>query len=154
MGKVKSWTLHTGRQARPKPVTIVGYDEINYEADPLYAIGIFLPRSIPKKLETHKGNCTECGVFVKKLLSTDRCLSCEVWEHRVSGLQYGQLVVISQKCYYLGSNTLFTKYAGYGGREFRIKFKNGGTVTTCNLQYLGNVPKYFKEKFPNTGNFI
>ena len=43
---------------------------------------------------------------------------------------------------------------GFGGREFRIKFKDGRIVVTHNLWYNGVVPKRFKHLLKNTAEFV
>lgn len=38
---------------------------------------------------------------------------------------------------------------GYGGRKHFVQFKDGRRVTTTNLWHQGEVPKRFRDKFPD-----
>jgi len=43
---------------------------------------------------------------------------------------------------------------GFGGAEFKIKFKDGRTVVTQNLWSVGDIPEEYRNALPDNAKFI
>lgn len=45
-------------------------------------------------------------------------------------------------------------FKGFGGRKFKIRFNDGTEVTTRNLWHNGEVPDEWRDKLPDTAEFV
>jgi len=164
MGKVKEADPHIWQVMASKPKDPVDniIEFVHDAEDPLWKINILVPKKLPKNLKFHEGVCPICSenstqLVVGVLYPHDRqlsCLDCYVWENRQRAYSNYSIVVIGKYCYYIGSECLSYSRRGFGGRKFRIKYKNGQIITTTNLVDLGKVPEKLQHKMPNNANFV
>lgn len=62
-------------------------------------------------------------------------------------------IVINHTHYRIGEENSSLR-SGFGGRKYKIEFKDGRTVTTNNLWYQGVIPPALWNKFPDNAHFV
>ncbi len=112
-----------------------------------------------------KGECESChDKTVQSSLMTgryphpkheDMCYTCGMWTDMVEEKPlYKNRIVINNTLYEIHKDEPVSRWAGYAGRRFNILFNNGNTKVTHNLFYIGEIPKNFRDRFPNEATFI
>ena len=68
----------------------------------------------------------------------------------------GQLFVIEGACYYKADREQTGgAYRGFGGRSFTIRvLATGGIVKTSDLWFNGKIPPRFRDRMPDTAEFV
>lgn len=80
------------------------------------------------------------------------CYSCKFWRDRLSLVGKSDIAIIDGTFYSIEREDA-PGSRGFGGDRFNIHFKDGRKVTTTNLWCGGDVPEYWKGKFPNNADF-
>ena len=104
--------------------------------------------------------CKECGGVVtlrftpkvrKRLEESGLCHQCHFWDRLVGK---AGLVVIEGQAYEIAPDNepQFGSY-GYGGAKFLISHE-GKLKTTRNLWHRGEIPEWFRERFPDNAKFV
>ena len=109
--------------------------------------------------------CKKCGAtfdssqFIKSYASIMEkqclCAKCTFWyEHLVDDHNAAAhtRATINGEHYVIGPEK--AKLKGFNGIQHVIRFNDGHITTTSNLWYNGEVPKHWKEQFPNNAEFI
>ena len=86
-------------------------------------------------------NCCSHACFVKKFWND---IEKEKEEH----------IFINGICYAIVDEPIYG-FVGYGGRKFKIRmFKDGKIVETNNLWCQGDVPDEYRQRLPDTAEFV
>ena len=172
MGKVKGSDPHIwqiGPTNNPTSNSGPGVIQIIEEREnPLWQINLVKPKKMPKGLRLHKGTCYICNESSEQLITDimkyhpfvetdaqeDTCLDCYIWKNRQAAYKNQIVLVIGKYCYYVGNEATTYSKRGFGGRKFKLRFRNGQTLITTNLVPLGKVPSRLLTKMPNNANFV
>lgn len=122
------------------------------------------------KYKAHK--CKLCGKVEqpyymeevrKRLVEQQICFTCDYWMIRVRRIQQrgnkAEVVIIQDEergpiCFCICPEDPEEKvFRGFGGRRFRIRYKDGTIVTTTNLWHNGVVPENFRHLLPVNAEF-
>lgn len=113
--------------------------------------------------------CVECGMLEAdhwiegvgdKLRARSLCHSCDLWVDRIAEIATGgraQPVINGTFYGYDPKRPMHggdKSHLGHGGREFRIRWADGSEVVTNNLWCGGDVPEHFRDRLPNTAEFV
>ena len=80
------------------------------------------------------------------------CFDCSFWLKKITMPEEDEKrVIIAGQHYMIGLDSSRPK--GFGGRRFAIHFNDGRTVETCNLWFLGEIPKQFRAWLPDNARF-
>lgn len=87
------------------------------------------------------------------------CFNWECWNQiaeRDRGVDAARAVVVNGTHYYLGDENERgpSRFRGFGGNRFVIRFLDGRTVTSTNLWHQGEVPQEFAEQLPDNAEFV
>lgn len=108
--------------------------------------------------------CRECGGVVStkfmepiaaRLGKTNLCFHCDHWTQ--IHLNASRHVFVDGQCYAIGKEQprgYQGRNLGFGGAEFKIRFRDGREVVTHNLWTQGEVPDHFRERLPDTAEFV
>lgn len=109
--------------------------------------------------------CTHCGKeqelffnesLSKQLKDREICHSCKYWFDIIDAYQkddYKVAVVNGAVFAVCPRKDTNTKYNGFGGREFKIRFNDGKVIETNNLWNGSKIPENFASKLPNNAVF-
>lgn len=114
-------------------------------------------------MDEAKKTCEICGqTFAKSLymepyqnICSSECLNKKFWLEIIEEKECHP--VIDGVCYYLDRNNLEGKrgFQGFAGRRFKIRFLDTGEeVVTTNLWHNGEVPEEFRDRLPDTAEFV
>lgn len=107
--------------------------------------------------------CQECGRHFEtayceptrsQMIQRQLCFRCNFWTNLHA--QKSNHVFIGGNSYSIEKDldTGTPKHcAGFGGREFAIRFNDGRVVKSRNLWHQGDIPAHFRERLPDTAVF-
>lgn len=110
--------------------------------------------------------CHHCGNFEEgnwtddlsnKLQKEHLCFDCNFWFELIGRYHAEYPAVIIDRMHYVIERDDNRQHAmrGFGGREFKIRFKNTGKeVVTHNLWHQGTIPESFWILLPDNAEFI
>lgn len=84
------------------------------------------------------------------------CFSCNFWREMLekdSKRSPHAWCIIDGTHYVIEPDEPNSAFQGFGGAEFQIEFFDGTRVVTHNLWCQGDIPQYWKEKFPDNARF-
>lgn len=97
--------------------------------------------------------CRECGVpdtahsmNREHLLRESLCFTCEVWTVRLA--EPPEIITEDGGYYAIGNGRGPKSAKGFGGAEWTITFTDGRVVQTDDLWSGGQVPDWFRDRFP------
>ena len=107
--------------------------------------------------------CIECGAPVaqehlKEAHDDGLCFGCWFW-YEALGIDAGdpdRVVIVDGRHYRIGEEPTpgYSGTLGFGGRKWRIRFKDGREVTTHNLWHQGGIPESFRTRLPDNAEFV
>jgi hypothetical protein len=111
------------------------------------------------------GRCRECDDVLydhwydevkARVLGEKLCHSCLFWADYVRSKGDPTHVVVKGRHYVIEPNRQGRAggFIGHGGAEFVIRFFDGREVTTRNLWAQGIVPEWFRDRLPDSGEFV
>lgn len=107
--------------------------------------------------------CSKCGELAEppswneetnnKLLAARHCFSCDFWTQRTKPAIFNseRTVRINGTHYHIGAdvNGPESRFAGFGGAKYRVKFHDGRIHEGNSLWFNGEIPEYFKDQLPD-----
>lgn len=93
---------------------------------------------------------TYSGEVGQRMKITSECFNCAFWEIRADE---GCPTVIDHCVYTPGTRTT-GDYRGMAGRRFDIRYFDGREIATVDLWSGGVIPERWRERLPNTAEFI
>lgn len=100
-----------------------------------------------------QGLCGSCSLAVTRLAADGRCFLCGYWLEQID-VEPETRVVVDGVHYRLGNERSQSRFRGYGGREFVIRFHDGREVTTTNLWHQGTIPEHLRDRLPDNAVFV
>ena len=110
-----------------------------------------------------KRMCAECGgldfsvyyddVTVARMMHLMLCFECLFWTDLVEGLNDTKVIVKGEH-YTISPERGSGRWAGFGGRPFRIAFNDGRIVETRNLWCQGKIPTLFQARLKDNARFL
>ena len=91
-----------------------------------------------------------------KLIKRQLCFSCDFWREMLeedAKRPPHTYCMIDGTHYVIAPEDDSDPFRGFGGAEFQIEFFDGHRVVTHNLWCQGDIPDFWKEKFPNNAKF-
>lgn len=82
------------------------------------------------------------------------CFNCLFWTEYIELKNKSESVRIKGEHYWIGEEDGPFHFRGFGGKKFKIRFKNSKEITTTNLWYQGEIPDRFRDRLPNNAEFI
>jgi hypothetical protein len=106
-------------------------------------------------------DCSKCGLpegftieFIPRtkdeLIAHKLCFNCNFWRQYVGN---PKSIVIDGEHFVDGGKTTLEP-RGHGGRQFKIKMKDGTVIETNNLWYQGKIPPIYRKDIPDNAVFI
>jgi hypothetical protein len=112
------------------------------------------------------GTCRHCGKRFShysdpKTYDPLACRSCSYWNDKLErrkNLPWYNKIVINGYLYFTGQPGIVKGYSGalgFAGRRFRIRnLETGETIETNNLSANGDVPDFWRPKFPDNAEWV
>ena len=97
------------------------------------------------------------GDMKERLQEKNICFSCDFWEsvHAEVQRKGTKKIIVEGSAYHISKDTPGDYFKGHGGRRFVIRYlATGEEVVSHNLWHDGDVPPNFKEKLPDTAEFV
>lgn len=83
------------------------------------------------------------------------CFKCNFWNHYAELKDDPSMVRIEGSHYVARQGIVAaSRWNGFGGAKFKIKFHDGREVETNNLWHQGKIPEHFLTKLPDNAKFI
>lgn len=93
--------------------------------------------------------------LAKELFGQRLCFICNFWAQKCFIKNDPRTVRVDGEHYYIGADDEVPSYCrGYGGRRFKIRFRDGREVETSNLWCQGTIPPHFLDVLPDNAEFI
>lgn len=112
----------------------------------------------------HNSPCVECGQIFgtnycepyKTILKQDSiCFGCNHWRDMLKHNGNPNQVVVDHRHFLIcPDDDGDSKFKGFGGSLFKIKFCDGRKAETRNLWCQGDIPEHFKDRLKNNAEFI
>ncbi len=107
--------------------------------------------------------CCECGHLVEtrsyvsspELVRDRLCFHCAHWMRLFKERDNSCVIVANdtiREHFMIGSGN--SRFRGFGGRGFKIRFTNGQVVATNDLWFQGDIPEHFWDRFPVNAEFV
>lgn len=79
----------------------------------------------------------------------------EFWQQKLldDAADPDRVAIIDGVHYYIDDEDDNSRFRGFDGAKFVIRFHDGREVTTTNLWCQGNIPDEFRDLFPNNADF-
>lgn len=107
--------------------------------------------------------CRECGsadglnwlaATRCRLEEQQLCFKCSFWQEYADRANEPDVVRVEGKHYVVAPEQATLMSRGYGGRKFRIAFKDGRVIDTTNLWSQGEIPERWQSRLPNNAEFV
>lgn len=83
------------------------------------------------------------------------CFHCNFWTEYVSKKDNLQIVRVNGKHYWANkSSEGDTRYNGFGGQKWHIKWSDGRELETNDLWSQGPIPRHFRDQLPDNAVFL
>lgn len=107
--------------------------------------------------------CKECGKVEEyqqwnhgdQLKKKELCFSCDFWMGYLMKKDKPESVRVKGTHYWIGDeNSSATRFRGFGGAKWVIKFNDGRVVKSTNLWCQSDIPDHFKDRLPDNAEFV
>lgn len=87
--------------------------------------------------------------------SEDICFDCNFWSKKLLQDKENpeRIAIIDGTHYFIGDEDSQSGFRGFGGARFQIEFNDGRKVVTTNLWCQGDIPEFWRNKFPDNAKF-
>lgn len=137
---------------------IQGYVGLRTCNETIQAIDNICGEPIPERVE-----CSRCGHFdilahhrIEECRHLGFCHTCVIVHGFLKRVDDENYPRINGKIYRIEPDRDVGRFGslGFGGREHRIRFKDGRTITTHNLWCEADIPAPWKDELPDNADFV
>lgn len=113
-------------------------------------------------MEYPKVICKECGKeeearylepTLTKMLEESLCFFCDFWSEWVGKKDRPEVARIEGRHYWVNPLTSDSRWNGFGGQRFKIRWFDGREQETNNLWHQGEIPAHFRERLPDNATW-